>query len=240
MLLPDSWVVHFWDMAIRWLAVYYFITVRRSAGRAAGRPRTSGTGLRRHAGAPARTAVMPGCMPRRMQERHPWDPTLCPLCACTKSQSLPAQPTHRTEHMAASRRAAASPRAAVGQAGPGARAQVPIDIAFWAKARLGAWFAALNLAADLLLMADVALHFFRAYVSVNSVLVTSLPQIRRQYLGARPGCCRARTQPGPALCCRRPGGASRRLVCCRAVRRLRARSGAGSRLLKRKAAWSGP
>lgn len=26
-LLPDSWLAHFWDMAIRWLAVYYFITV---------------------------------------------------------------------------------------------------------------------------------------------------------------------------------------------------------------------
>jgi hypothetical protein len=32
-LLPDSWAVHFWDMAIRWLAVYYFITVRCSARR---------------------------------------------------------------------------------------------------------------------------------------------------------------------------------------------------------------
>ncbi|KAK9831937.1 hypothetical protein WJX81_001333 [Elliptochloris bilobata] len=85
-LLPDSWIVHFWDMAIRWLAVYYFITV-------------------------------------------------------------------------------------------------PIDVAFWAKARLGAWFAALNLAADLLLMADVVLHFFRAYVSHNSVLITGLAQIRRHYLG---------------------------------------------------------
>ncbi len=28
MLLPDSWAVHLWDMAIRWLAVYYFITAR--------------------------------------------------------------------------------------------------------------------------------------------------------------------------------------------------------------------
>ena len=27
-LLPDSWAVHLWDMAIRWLAVYYFITAR--------------------------------------------------------------------------------------------------------------------------------------------------------------------------------------------------------------------
>lgn len=61
---------------------------------------------------------------------------------------------------------------------------MPIDIAFWAKARLGAWYAALNLAADLLLMADVALHFFRSYVSVNSVVITNLAQIRRQYLGA--------------------------------------------------------
>lgn len=64
--------------------------------------------------------------------------------------------------------------------------QVPIDIAFWGRARLGAWFAGLNLAADLLLMADVALHFFRAYVSNNSVVVTSLAQIRRHYLGASP------------------------------------------------------
>lgn len=63
--------------------------------------------------------------------------------------------------------------------------QVPIDIAFWGRARLGAWFAGLNLAADLLLMADVALHFFRAYVSHNSVVVTALAQIRRHYLGAR-------------------------------------------------------
>lgn len=61
--------------------------------------------------------------------------------------------------------------------------QVPIDIAFWAKARLGGWFAALNLAADLLLMLDVALHFFRAYMSHNSVVITSLAQIRRHYLG---------------------------------------------------------
>lgn len=65
-------------------------------------------------------------------------------------------------------------------------AQVPIDIAFWGRARLGAWFAGLNLAADLLLMADVALHFFRAYVSHNSVIVTRLAQIRRHYLGAHP------------------------------------------------------
>ena len=64
--------------------------------------------------------------------------------------------------------------------------QVPIDIAFWGRARLGAWFAGFNLAADLLLMADVALHFFRAYISHNSVVVTRLAQIRRHYLGAHP------------------------------------------------------
>ena len=64
--------------------------------------------------------------------------------------------------------------------------QVPIDIAFWGRARLGAWFAGLNLAADLLLMADVVLHFFRAYISHNSVVVTRLAQIRRHYLGANP------------------------------------------------------
>lgn len=62
--------------------------------------------------------------------------------------------------------------------------QVPMDIAFWARARLGGWFAALNLAADLLLMLDVALHFFRAYLSHNSVVITGLAQIRRHYLGA--------------------------------------------------------
>ena len=59
-----------------------------------------------------------------------------------------------------------------------------MDIAFWARARLGGWFAALNLAADLLLMLDVALHFFRAYLSHNSVVITGLAQIRRHYLGA--------------------------------------------------------
>ncbi len=87
---------------------------------------------------------------------------------------------------------------------------MPIDIAFWAKARLGAWFAALNLAADLLLMADVALHFFRAYVSVNSVVITNLTQIRRQYLGVRLGAGRLPAgpahSPGPpcaAAACRR-------------------------------------
>ena len=72
--------------------------------------------------------------------------------------------------------------------------QVPIDVAFWGKARLGAWFAGLNLAADLLLMADVALHFFRAYVSHNSVVVTSLAQIRRHYLGASSDALHAHTQ----------------------------------------------
>ena len=59
-----------------------------------------------------------------------------------------------------------------------------MDIAFWARARLGGWFAALNMAADLLLMLDVALHFFRAYLSHNSVVITGLAQIRRHYLGA--------------------------------------------------------
>ena len=30
---------------------------------------------------------------------------------------------------------------------------------------------------------DILLHFFRAYVNKKSVLVTSLPRIRRNYLG---------------------------------------------------------
>ena len=42
---------------------------------------------------------------------------------------------------------------------------------------------------DFLLVMDITLQFFRAYVNKKSVLVVKMSRIRRNYLGMRPGHC---------------------------------------------------
>lgn len=51
---------------------------------------------------------------------------------------------------------------------------------------------------DFLLVMDIVLQFFRAYVNKKSVLVVQLARIRRNYLGTSP------SLPVPTLCTRLP------------------------------------
>ncbi|KAL3159544.1 hypothetical protein ABBQ38_009960 [Trebouxia sp. C0009 RCD-2024] len=60
--------------------------------------------------------------------------------------------------------------------------QIPIDIAFNMQQRLPHWYYITMQVLDFLLVMDIVLQFFRAYVNKKSMLVVTLSRIRRNYL----------------------------------------------------------